>query len=138
MTELNDFGLFFKNDRLYFTKFINKSKNMENKMSKNISGQTISLANLIDYQTGSVVSREILKKANGSITLFAFDEGEGLSEHTAPYDAIIQIIEGEAEVTLSGKIHNLKNGEMIIMPAGEPHSVKAITKFKMLLTMIKF
>jgi len=110
---------------------------MENKISKNLSGQTINLADLIDYQIGSVVSREIMKKANGSITLFAFDEGEGLSEHTAPYDAALEILEGEAEIKLSGKNNNLKMGEMIIMPAGEPHSVKALGKFKMLLTMIK-
>jgi len=110
---------------------------MENKMSKNLSGQTFNLASLIDYQTGSVVSREIMKKDNGSITLFAFDEDEGLSEHTAPYDATIEILEGEAEIKLSGKINNLKKGEMLIMPAGEPHSVKSAGKFKMLLTMIK-
>ena len=110
---------------------------MENKMSKNLSVQIINLAGLIDYQIGSVVSREILKKINGSITIFAFDEGEGLSEHTAPYDAVLEILEGEAEIKLSGKNNNLKKGEMIIMPAGEPHSVKAMGRFKMLLTMIK-
>lgn len=110
---------------------------MENKISKNLLGQTISLSSLIDYQAGSVVSREILKKINGSITLFAFDEGEGLSEHTAPFDAVAHILEGEAEIKLSGKSNNLKIGEMIIMPAGEPHSVKSAGKFKMLLTMIK-
>lgn len=110
---------------------------MENKISKNISGQIINLANLTDYQTGSVVSREIIKKPNGSITLFAFDEGEGLSEHTAPFDAVVHVIEGEAEIKLSGKSNSLKKGEMIIMPAGEPHSVKANGKFKMILTMIK-
>ncbi|MEK9182356.1 MAG: cupin domain-containing protein [Patescibacteria group bacterium] len=106
-------------------------------MSKNLSGQTISLTNLIDYQNGSVVSREILKKANGSITIFAFDESEGLSEHTAPYEAVLHVLDGEAEIKLSGKNHNLKKGEMIIMPAGEPHSVKANIRFKMLLTMIR-
>lgn len=110
---------------------------MENKETKNLDSQAILSVGLINYQSGSVVSREIIKKPNGSITIFAFDEGEGLSEHTAPYDAIIQILEGNAEITLSGKEHNLKNGEMIIMPAGEPHSVKALTKFKMTLTMIK-
>ncbi|MEK7149988.1 MAG: cupin domain-containing protein [Patescibacteria group bacterium] len=110
---------------------------MENKTSKNLSGQIINLVNLIDYQTGSVVSREIVKKVNGSITLFAFDENEGLSEHTAPFDAVLHILEGEAEIKLSGKNNNLKMGEMIIMPAGELHSVKASGKFKMLLTMIK-
>ena len=110
---------------------------MKNNISKNLSGQTIDLSSFIDYQTGSVVSREILKKASGSITLFAFDEGEGLSEHTAPFDATLHMLEGEAEIKLSGKSNNLKTGEMIIRPAGEPHSVKALGKFKMLLTMIK-
>lgn len=100
-------------------------------------GQVINLANTIDYQTDAVVSREIMKKANGSITLFAFDEGEGLREHTAPYDAAIYILDGKAEIKLSNKNNNLKKGEMIIMPAGEPHSVKASGRFKMLLTMIK-
>ncbi len=110
---------------------------MENKNAKSLNSQVVQIINLINYQSGSVVSREVVKKPNGSITAFAFDEGEGLSEHTAPYDAIIQGLEGETEIKLSGKIHNLKNSEMIIMPAGEPHSVKALTKFKMLLIMIK-
>lgn len=110
---------------------------MENNSSKNIAGQVIDLSNLINYQSGSVVSREIVKKASGGITLFAFDENEELSEHTAPFDAVVQIIEGEAEIKLSGKNHKLKTGDIIIMPAGEPHSVKALGKFKMLLTMIK-
>lgn len=110
---------------------------MENGILKNLSGQTIVLSTLINYQNDSVVSREIVKQSNGSITLFAFDEGEGLSEHTAPFDAILHILDGEAEITLSGKSSYLKKGEMIIMPAGEPHSVKASGKFKMLLTMIK-
>lgn len=110
---------------------------MENKNTKNLDSQTIRTIDLINYQSGSVVSREIIKKPNGNITIFAFDEGEGLSEHTAPYDAVIQILEGDAEIMLSGKRYNLKNGEMIIMPAGEIHSVKALSKFKMLLTMIK-
>lgn len=111
---------------------------MENKNAKNLDSQAIRMIDLINYQSGSVVSREIIKKPNGSITIFAFDEGEGLSEHTAPYDAVIQILEGDAEIRLSGKGYNLKIGEMIIMPAGEIHSVKALSKFKMLLTMIKF
>lgn len=110
---------------------------MENKSSKNISGQAIDLSSLINYQSGSVVSREIIKKTNGNITLFAFDKDEGLSEHTAPFDAVVQIIEGEAEIKLSGNNHKLKTGDIIIMPAGEPHSVKALEKFKMLLTMVK-
>jgi quercetin dioxygenase-like cupin family protein len=110
---------------------------MENKTSKDILGQAMNLTDMIGYQTGSVVSREIIKKPNGNITLFAFDEGEELSEHTAPFDAIAHILEGEAEIKLSGKSNNLKEGEMIIMPANEPHSVKALRKFKMTLTMIK-
>lgn len=110
---------------------------MENNSSKNIAGQVINLSNLINYQSGSVVSREIIKKPSGNITLFAFDENEGLSEHTAPFDAVIQIVEGEAEIKLSGNNHKLKTGDIIIMPASEPHSVKALEKFKMLLTMIK-
>ena len=110
---------------------------MKNNISKNLSGQTISLAGLIDYQIGSVVSREILKKASGGITLFAFDEGEGLSEHTAPFDAVVHVIEGEAELTIGGEPYRAKEGEMVIMPANIPHAVKAATKFKMLLTMIR-
>lgn len=110
---------------------------MENKSSKSIAGQAIDLSSLINYQSGSVVSREIIKKTNGNITLFAFDKDEGLSEHTAPFDAVVQIIEGEAEIKLSGNNHRLKTGGIIIMPSGEPHSVKALEKFKMLLTMIK-
>ena len=110
---------------------------MKNNDIRSLDSQAIQPVDLINYQSGSVVSREIIKKPNGSITIFAFDEDEGLSEHTAPYDAIIQILEGDAEIALSGKGYNLKGGEMIIMPAGKPHSVKAMTKFKMLLTMIK-
>ncbi|MBU6431403.1 MAG: cupin domain-containing protein [Patescibacteria group bacterium] len=110
---------------------------MENKISKNTEAQAINPSDLIAYQDGSVVSREIIKKTNGSITVFAFDENEGLSEHTAPYDAILHVLEGEAEVKLSGKSHLLKEKEVIIMPAGEPHSVKALRKLKMLLTMIR-
>lgn len=106
-------------------------------MEKNLESPIIDLTNLMNYQTGSVVSREILKKSNGSITVFAFDKDGGLSEHTAPFDAVAHIIDGEAEIKVSGKSHNLKKGEMIIMPAGEPHSLKALDKFKMILTMIK-
>lgn len=107
------------------------------KILKDLNSQVIRLIDLINYQPGSVVSREIIKKTNGSVTIFAFDEGEGLSEHTAPYDALIQNLEGEAEITLSGKKHDLKKGDIIIMPASEPHSVKALSKFKMTLAMIK-
>jgi quercetin dioxygenase-like cupin family protein len=95
------------------------------------------LANLIDYQPGAVVSRTIIKKTGGTVTLFAFDKSEGLSEHNTPFDAIVYIADGEAEIKISGKENVLKAGEIIVMPAGEPHSVKALTRFKMLLVMIK-
>ena len=83
------------------------------------------------------MSRAFIDKKVGTVTLFAFDKGQGLSEHTAPYDALVQVIEGEVEITISGKAHNLKEGEMIIMPANDPHALKALEKYKMLLTMIK-
>jgi quercetin dioxygenase-like cupin family protein len=94
-------------------------------------------SNLIDYQEGSVVSRTIIDKKTGTVTLFAFDENQGLTEHTAPYDAMVYVLDGEAEVTISGKPIRLKQGEMTILPANEPHALVAKTKFKMLLTMIK-
>ncbi len=95
------------------------------------------LAELIDYQEGSVVSRTILKKKAGNVTLFAFDRGEGLSEHTAPYDALVYIIEGRAEVTVSGEPVELRAGDLILLPANEPHALTAIEPFKMMLTMIR-
>jgi quercetin dioxygenase-like cupin family protein len=95
------------------------------------------LANMLDYQEASVVSRTLIDKKTGTVTLFAFDKQQGLSEHTAPYDALVQIIDGEAEVTISGKKHQLKQGEMIIMPANKPHALKAIERFKMMLVMIR-
>jgi quercetin dioxygenase-like cupin family protein len=95
------------------------------------------LEKIIDYQASSVVSTTIIKKPTGTVTLFAFDKGEGLSEHTAPFDAMVHIVDGEAEVIISGRINLVKKGEMIIMPANEPHSLKAKEKFKMMLVMIK-
>ncbi len=95
------------------------------------------LSGLVNYQDGTVVSRSIIKKNTGNVTLFAFDKGEGLSEHTAPYDALVYIVEGEADIILSGKSNITKAGEMIVMHAGEPHALKATEKFKMLLVMIK-
>lgn len=94
------------------------------------------LIDLVDYQSGSVVSKQIIRKETGNVTLFAFDEGEGLSEHTAPYTALVYLLEGEAEVIISKETYHLKNGDMIIMPANEPHALKAFTRFKMLLVMI--
>lgn len=95
------------------------------------------LSSMIDFQEDSVVSRTLIDKEAGTITLFAFDDGEGLSEHTAPYDALVQILDGEAVVEISGKIYNLEAGEMIIMPANDPHALRAEKKFKMMLVMIK-
>ena len=91
----------------------------------NLFNQVVKLATLLDYQTGSVVSRTIIKKPTGTVTLFAFDKGEGLSEHTAPFDALIYILDGQADIMISGKPYHLKAGEMIIMPAGAAHSLKA-------------
>ena len=91
----------------------------------------------INYQDGSVVSKEIVNKPTGTVTLFAFDKGQGLSEHTAPYDALVVATEGVAEITVSGKKHTVQAGDMLLMPAGAPHALKAIEPFKMLLTMIK-
>lgn len=106
-------------------------------MPKKILGQATKLKDMISYQEGSVVSRTLAGKKTGTITLFAFDAGEGLSEHTAPYDAFVYLLEGEAEISISDKHHHLQEGDMIIMPANAPHALKAIQKFKMLLVMIK-
>ncbi len=92
---------------------------------------------LVQYQTGSVVSRQIVKREKGNVTLFAFDKGQELSEHTAPFDALVHMIDGEAEITISGKPIRTKAGEMVIMPANQPHALKAVSRFKMVLTMIR-
>jgi len=95
------------------------------------------LVDLVAYQAGSVVSRTIIDKKAGTITLFSFDEGQGLSEHTAPFDALVHLLDGEAEIIISGKAFHIREGEMIIMPANQPHALKAVKRFKMLLTMIR-
>lgn len=95
------------------------------------------VAELVNYQEGAIVSRELVKKPTGNVTIFAFDEGQGLSEHTAPFDALVEVVEGEAEIQISGHPHALKAGELILMPAGEPHAVKALSRFKMVLIMIR-
>lgn len=95
------------------------------------------LSKFVDYQKDSIVSRLIIDKESGSITFFAFDEGQMLSEHTAPYDAMVNIIEGEVEITISKKSYYLKKGDLIIMPANKPHAVKAVSKLKILLVMIR-
>jgi len=105
--------------------------------NKKLVAKVEKLIDLVKYQEKSVVSRTIIDKNMGTVTLFAFDQGQGLSEHTAPYDALVNILDGEAEIVLSGKAFHLKKGEIVIMPANEPHSLKAIKKFKMLLTMIR-
>jgi len=92
---------------------------------------------LAAYQSGTVVSRTLLKRAGGTITLFAFDEGQSLSEHTAPFDAVAQVLEGEADITIAGTPLRVSTGEMVLMPANQPHAVNARTRFKMLLTMIR-
>ena len=102
-----------------------------------LEAQASNLLGLIDYQEGSVVSRTIIDKKAGTVTLFAFDENQGLSEHTAPFDAMVYVLDGEVEVTISGKPITLKKGEMTIMPANKTHALSAKTRFKMLLTMIK-
>jgi quercetin dioxygenase-like cupin family protein len=99
--------------------------------------EMFALAERVSYQNGSIVSQEIASKKAGSVTIFAFDSGQGLSEHTAPYDAIVEIVDGEAEITVSGKTVTAGRGELVIMPAGEPHSLKAVKRFKMLLIMIR-
>ncbi len=102
-----------------------------------LESKASNLEGLIDYQEGSVVSRTIIDKKTGTVTLFAFDENQGLSEHTAPYDAMVQVLDGEVKITISGKPVDLRKGEITIMPANQPHALTAKTRLKMLLTMIK-
>ncbi|MDI6643789.1 MAG: cupin domain-containing protein [Methanobacteriaceae archaeon] len=106
-------------------------------MKEELLSKVIKITDLIDYQDGAVVSNEIIRKETGTVTIFAFDQGEGLSEHTAPFDAMVQIIDGEAEITIGGEKNHLKAGDMIIMPANIPHALHAVKKYKMILTMIR-
>jgi quercetin dioxygenase-like cupin family protein len=106
-------------------------------LMENLVSKVKRLTDLADYQAGSIVSRTIIDKEAGTVTFFAFDEGQGLSEHTAPFDAIVNILDGKVEIIISGKTFNLKAGDIIIMPANEPHAVKATRRFKMILIMIK-
>ena len=96
-----------------------------------------SLVDLVDYQEKAVVSKTVIEKKTGTVTVFAFDQGEGLSEHTAPFDALVYVLDGEVEITISGTPVIVKQGEMIVMPADKPHALKAVKKFKMMLIMIK-
>jgi quercetin dioxygenase-like cupin family protein len=115
---------------------------MDNKKNipKNLAqllGKSFKPSDLVGYQQEAIVSREIIKKETGNITLFAFDQGQGLSEHTAPFDALVYILDGEAEVRISGKSYYVDKDEMIIMPANEPHALRATKKFKMLLVLVR-
>lgn len=100
-------------------------------------GKILNLAELIDYSDGGVISKQVLKSQAGNITLFSFDEGQGLSEHTAPFDAMVQVLDGTVEIKIGGIVSTLNKGETIIMPANVTHALHAIKKFKMLLTMIR-
>ena len=104
---------------------------------EDLTGKVAEMSQLVAYHLGSIVSRTIIDKAEGTITLFAFEKGQGLSEHTAPFDAMVYILDGAAEVTISGKPLHLKQGEMVIMPANEPHALRATNRFKMMLVMVK-
>jgi len=102
-------------------------------MTKKVSN----LKDMVTYQDASIVSKEIIKKPTGTVSIFAFDQDQGLSEHTAPFDALVYVLDGEAEIIISGEPHQLKAGEMIIMPGGKPHALKAVKRFKMMLVMVK-
>ena len=106
-------------------------------LDSTLVGQPLALVDLVRYQVGAVVSRTLIDKQIGTLTLFAFGEGQGLSEHTAPYDAFVQIVDGAADITIGGTVHRVSAGEMIIMPANVPHALRAAGQFKMLLVMIR-
>lgn len=105
---------------------------------KGLAASTVAkLKELINYQDGAVVSRELIKKPMGNVTLFAFDEGQGLTEHTSPFEALVQVLEGTAEITVAGQPHRVQEGELILMPANQPHALMAVKRYKMVLTMIR-
>ncbi len=110
---------------------------MTEEKRNDLKGTALSLKDLVAYQDGTVASRMLINKPVGTVTLFSFDEDEGLSEHTAPYDALVTILEGECEIWLSGKTHTMREGDTIIFPANAPHALSAVTRFKMMLTMIR-
>ena len=107
------------------------------KSTEDLKARAIALTGLVNYQDGAVVSREIVSQTTGTVTAFAFDAGEQLSEHTAPFDAMAIDLDGEVDISIGGKVNRVKPGEMIIMPAAVPHALRAVTRFKMLLVMIK-
>jgi quercetin dioxygenase-like cupin family protein len=102
-----------------------------------LEARPLEVAGIAEYQEGAVVSREVVRGRNGNVTFFAFDRGQRLSEHTAPFDALVIVVDGRAEISVGGKAHRVDAGNMILMPADVPHALKALTKFKMLLVMIK-
>ena len=104
---------------------------------RNLKARTLTLADLVSYQKGSIVSREIISKKTGTVTVFAFDKKEGLSEHVAPFDALVYVLDGEANIFICGKAFQVKKNRMIILPANKPHALKAVRRFKMLLIMIR-
>ena len=101
------------------------------------AGTVLQVAELVQYQQGSIVSREVIRKDTGTVTVFAFDQGQGLSEHTAPFDALVQVLDGTVQIKIAGAPHELKAGDTIIMPANKPHALQALTRMKMMLVMIK-
>jgi quercetin dioxygenase-like cupin family protein len=105
--------------------------------NESLAAKNLRLRELINYQEGSVVSRTLIDKKTGTITLFSFDEGQGLSEHTAPFDAVVYLFEGKAEIVISGKPLSVSESELVIMPANQPHALRAIKRFKMMLIMIR-
>ncbi|MCX7912516.1 MAG: cupin domain-containing protein [Dehalococcoidales bacterium] len=105
--------------------------------SNDLMARVVRMADLVAYQTGAIVSRTVIDRPTGTVTLFAFDGGQGLSEHTAPFDALVYLLDGRAEITISGRPLTVGAGEMVIMPAGQPHAVRAPDKFKMLLIMVR-
>ena len=110
---------------------------MKHELAGDLASKVISTSEMVGYQDGSIVSREVISKKSGTVTIFAFDAGQGLSEHTAPYDAMVYILDGAALITIAGEKFNVSTGEMIIMPANIPHAVTAEKRFKMQLTMIR-
>ena len=107
------------------------------KKTSDIRGKVFNTNAFVEYQKAAVVSREIINKKTGTVTVFSFDKGEGLSEHTAPFDALVCVLDGNVRITISGKVSILSKGEFIVLPAGKPHALKSITKFKMMLVMIR-
>lgn len=130
-----EFFLHFANE--YSRESQQRNRTMSPKNSNEPVGKVMDLTTTIQYQQGSVVSKTLIDAGTATVTLFAFDESQGLSEHTVPFDALATVLDGEAEITISGERHSVKAGQLIIMPAGEPHSVRAPARFKMMLVMVK-